>query len=161
MGVSSPRDDRAERNLGVASVPLSTVIPLVGNAHLQQSPISDFYNLCPIINMMTYHSIFCRVKNYSCLITLGVSPLVISKYIGEKLGFPVTGLSVICLTEKEKVKFILWRLDLPHRLLVKNSFLQTKCQWESTQHNVISTLNVFVACLWITHFAEKQTHFRN
>ena len=45
MGVSNPRDDRAERNLGVASVPLSTVIPRVGNAHLQQNPKSDSYIL--------------------------------------------------------------------------------------------------------------------
>ena len=43
MGVSNPRDDRAEQNLGVASVPLSTVIPRVGNLHLQQNPISDSY----------------------------------------------------------------------------------------------------------------------
>ena len=39
MGVSNPRDDRAERNRG------STVIPMVGNAHLQQYPISDSYYL--------------------------------------------------------------------------------------------------------------------
>ena len=40
MGISNPRDDRAERNRGVlASVPLSTVIPRVGNAHLQQNLI--------------------------------------------------------------------------------------------------------------------------
>ena len=45
MGVSNPRDDRAERNLGVALVPLSTVIPRAGNAHLQQNPISDSYIL--------------------------------------------------------------------------------------------------------------------
>ena len=43
MGVSNPRDDRVERNLGVDLVPLSTVIPRVGNAHLQQNPISDSY----------------------------------------------------------------------------------------------------------------------
>ena len=36
---SNPRDDRAERNLGGASVPLSTVIPWVGNFHLEQNPI--------------------------------------------------------------------------------------------------------------------------
>ena len=45
MGVSSPRDDRAERNLGVASFPLSTAIPRAGNAHQQQNPISDSYIL--------------------------------------------------------------------------------------------------------------------
>ena len=45
MGVSNPRDDRAERNRGVvASVPLSTVIPRVGNAHLQQNPILDYFS---------------------------------------------------------------------------------------------------------------------
>ena len=43
MGVSNPRDDRAERNLDVASVPLSTVILRVETPHLQQNPISDFY----------------------------------------------------------------------------------------------------------------------
>ena len=39
MEVSNPRDDRAERNLGGASVPLSTVIPWVGNFHLEQNPV--------------------------------------------------------------------------------------------------------------------------
>ena len=43
MEVSNPRDDRAERNLGGASVPLSTVIPWVGNFHLEQNPILDSY----------------------------------------------------------------------------------------------------------------------
>ena len=45
MGFFNPRDDRAERNLGVASVPLSTVIPRIGNSHLQQNPISDYYRI--------------------------------------------------------------------------------------------------------------------
>ena len=35
MEVSNPRDDRAERNRGSAEVPLSTVIPRVGNFHLE------------------------------------------------------------------------------------------------------------------------------
>ena len=44
MGVSNPRDDRAARNLGVvASVPLSMVIPRVGNAHLQQNTILEIF----------------------------------------------------------------------------------------------------------------------
>ena len=43
MGVSNPRDDRAERNLGIASV-ISAVIPRVGNAHLQQNPILDSFS---------------------------------------------------------------------------------------------------------------------
>ena len=45
MAFSNPRDDQAERNLGLASVLLSMVIPRVGNAHLQQNPILDSYNL--------------------------------------------------------------------------------------------------------------------
>ena len=45
MGVSNPRDDRAERNRGVASVPHSTVIPRVGNAHLEQNLILDSYKI--------------------------------------------------------------------------------------------------------------------
>ena len=45
MEVSNPRDDRAERNLGGASVPLSTVIPWVGNFHLEQNPIQDSYRI--------------------------------------------------------------------------------------------------------------------
>ena len=49
MGVSNPRDDRAERNLGVASVPLSTVIPRVGNAYLQQNPIRFLKSLCIVM----------------------------------------------------------------------------------------------------------------
>ena len=43
MDVSNPRDDPTERNRGIALVPLSMVIPRVGNAHLQQNPISDSY----------------------------------------------------------------------------------------------------------------------
>ena len=43
--MGGPRDDRAERNRGYASVPLSMVIPRVGNAHLQQNPISDSYSI--------------------------------------------------------------------------------------------------------------------
>ena len=45
MGVSSQRDDRAEQNRGYASILLSTVISRIGNAHLQQNPISDSYIL--------------------------------------------------------------------------------------------------------------------
>ena len=45
MGVSNYQDDHAERNRGYNEVPLSTVIPQVGNTHLQQNPISDSYNL--------------------------------------------------------------------------------------------------------------------
>ena len=45
MEVSNPRDDCAERNLGGASVPLSTVIPWVENFHLEQNTILDSYNL--------------------------------------------------------------------------------------------------------------------
>ena len=41
MGVSNPWDDCAEQNLGIALVPLNTVILQVGNAHLQQNPILD------------------------------------------------------------------------------------------------------------------------
>ena len=44
MVVSNLRDDRAERNPGVASIPFSTVFPRVGNAHLQQKPILDSYS---------------------------------------------------------------------------------------------------------------------
>ena len=53
MGVYIPRDDLAERNRGC-----STVIPRVGNAHLQQNPISDSYIplvfLHPFFIMNTY-----------------------------------------------------------------------------------------------------------
>ena len=41
MGFSNPRDDRAERNRGYAEVPVSTVIPMVGNAHLQQCSLGS------------------------------------------------------------------------------------------------------------------------
>ena len=49
MEVSNPRDDRTERNLGGASVPLSTVIPWVGNFHLEQNTILDSYNMIFLI----------------------------------------------------------------------------------------------------------------
>ena len=38
-----PQDDSDERNLSLVLVPLSKVIPGVGNAHLQQNPILDSY----------------------------------------------------------------------------------------------------------------------
>ena len=44
MEVSNPRDDRAERNRGSAEVPLSTVIPRVGNFHLEQNTILDSFS---------------------------------------------------------------------------------------------------------------------
>ena len=50
MEVSNPRDDRAERNLGGASVPLSTVIPWVGNFNLEQNPILDSYIVCVTVS---------------------------------------------------------------------------------------------------------------
>ena len=43
MGVFNIRDDRAERNRGYVEVPLSTVIPRAGHAHLQQNPILDSF----------------------------------------------------------------------------------------------------------------------
>ena len=43
MGVSKLRGDRAERNLGITLVPLSTAIPWVGNAQPHQSPTSVSY----------------------------------------------------------------------------------------------------------------------
>ena len=58
MGVFNPRDDRAERNLGVvAEVPLSTVIPSVGNAHLQQNPISDSCIILYILYYILYYTL--------------------------------------------------------------------------------------------------------
>ena len=44
MEVSNPRDDRAERNRGSAEVPLSTVIPRVGNFHLEKNTILDSFS---------------------------------------------------------------------------------------------------------------------
>ena len=44
MEVSNPRDVRAERNRGSAEVPLSTVIPRVGNFHLEQNTILDSFS---------------------------------------------------------------------------------------------------------------------
>ena len=45
MGVSNPQDDLNERNLGVASVALSTVIPRVGNDHLRGSVVYGRFQL--------------------------------------------------------------------------------------------------------------------
>ena len=44
MECSNPRDDRAERNRGSAEVPLSTVIPRVGNFHLEKNTILDSFS---------------------------------------------------------------------------------------------------------------------
>ena len=68
MGVPNPRDERAERNRGYASVPLSTVIPRIGNAHLQQNPISDSYNLVLWgIRTVYYVAELATIRSISCL----------------------------------------------------------------------------------------------
>ena len=59
MGVSNPQDDLAERNLGLASVPRTTVNPRVGNTHLQQNPILDSYIPAPSV----IHSRSCAQSN--------------------------------------------------------------------------------------------------
>ena len=50
MGVSNPLDDRAEQNRGYAEVPLSTVNPRVGNAHLKQNSILESYKIAQGFN---------------------------------------------------------------------------------------------------------------
>ena len=58
MEVSNPRDDRAERNRGSAEVPLSTVIPRVGNFHLEQKTILDSFS-CTTTPKIWFISRFC------------------------------------------------------------------------------------------------------
>ena len=58
MEVSNPRDDRAERNRGSAEVPLSTVIPRVGNFHLEQNTILDSLS-CTTTPKIWFISRFC------------------------------------------------------------------------------------------------------
>ena len=58
MEVSNPRDDRAERNRGSAEVPLSTVIPRVGNFHLEQNTILDSFS-CTTTPKIWFISRFC------------------------------------------------------------------------------------------------------
>ena len=58
MEVSNPRDDRAERNRGSAEVPLRTVIPRVGNFHLEQNTILDSFS-CTTIPKIWFISRFC------------------------------------------------------------------------------------------------------
>ena len=66
MEVSNPRDDRAERNRGSAEVPLSTVIPRVGNFHLEQSTILDSFS-CTITPKIWFISRFCVFFFFFCL----------------------------------------------------------------------------------------------
>ena len=58
MEVSNPRGDRAERNRGSAEVPLSTVIPRVGNFHLEQNTILDSFS-CTTTPKIWFISRFC------------------------------------------------------------------------------------------------------
>ena len=58
MEVSNPRDERAERNRGSAEVPLSTVIPRVGNFHLEQNTILDSFS-CTTTPKIWFISRFC------------------------------------------------------------------------------------------------------
>ena len=60
MEVSNPRDDRAERNRGSAEVPLSTVIPRVGNFHLEQNTILDSFS-CTTTPKIWFISRFCVI----------------------------------------------------------------------------------------------------
>ena len=61
MGISNPRDDLAERNRGVTQ--LSIVIPRVGNANLQQNPISDSYNIILGKLMSCLFCSLCSIKS--------------------------------------------------------------------------------------------------
>ena len=58
MEVSETRDDRAVRNRGSAEVPLSTVIPRVGNFHLEQKTILDSFS-CTTTPKIWFISRFC------------------------------------------------------------------------------------------------------
>ena len=60
MEVSNPRDDRAERNQGSAEVPLSTVIPRVGNFHLEKKTILDSFS-CTTTPQIWFISKFCVI----------------------------------------------------------------------------------------------------
>ena len=60
MEVSNPRDDRAERNRGSAEVPLSTVIPRVGNFHLEKNTILDSFS-CTTTPQIWFISRFCVI----------------------------------------------------------------------------------------------------
>ena len=51
MGVSDSRDDRAERNLGVVSVSLSTIISLVGKRQSTTEPhVRVLYHFLKLVN---------------------------------------------------------------------------------------------------------------
>ena len=60
MEVSNPRDDRAERNRGSAEVPLSTVIPRVGNFHIEKNTILDSFS-CTATPQIWFISRFCVI----------------------------------------------------------------------------------------------------
>ena len=60
MEVSNPRDDHAERNRGSAEVPLSTVIPRVGNFHLEKNTILDSFS-CTTTPQIWFISRFCVI----------------------------------------------------------------------------------------------------
>ena len=58
MEVSNPRDDRAERNRGSAEVPLSTVIPRVGNFHLEKNTTLDSFSCTNLVYFKVLHNFF-------------------------------------------------------------------------------------------------------
>ena len=76
MEVSNPRDDRAERNRGSAEVPLSTVIPRVGNFHLEQNTILDSFS-CTTTPKIWFISCF------ACFFSLGENTWVRCNFITQ------------------------------------------------------------------------------
>ena len=110
MEVSNPRDDRAERNRGSAEVPLSTVIPRVGNFHLEQNTVLDSFS-CTTTPKIWFISRFC------IFFSLGENTWVRCNFITQAKSVAI---SVWCARKTFLAHQIEKSYILPH---VRNSYL--------------------------------------
>ena len=108
MEVSNPRDDRAERNRGSAEVPLSKVIPRVGNFHLEQNTILDSFSCTttPKIWFISRFCVFFRLGENTwvrCNFITQAKSVAISVWCARKGGSIEFPQSMYCSKTKKKV----------------------------------------------------------
>ena len=108
MEVSNPRDDRAERNRGSAEVPLSTVIPRVGNFHLEKNTILDSFS-CTTTPQIWFISRFCVI--FFGALSLGENTWVRCNFITQAKSVAI---SVWCA----RIKTLFSKIDLSFSIIV-------------------------------------------
>ena len=105
MEVSNPRDDRAEQNRGSAEVPVSTVIPRVGNFHLEKNTILDSFS-CTTTPQIWFISRFCVI--FFGALSLGENTWVRCNFItqAKSVAISVWCARIILATQTFKPKLL-------------------------------------------------------